>query len=302
MIASLGSALESIWFAILVAVPTLFGIFIAISIATTIAAVLMHAIVNDEPVDRSWENISCQTLELVGIFFTCVSQLMHFSFPAPKFRPHSRCKTPIILVPGYHMNRWSLLPLQYYLYRCGFENIWAINNPMLKDDIFIFVDELHTKVEQYYEQCGQQQIMLIGHSMGGLISRHYMEKYGTEKIRGQISFGTPYRGTKTYRLAKGKQGKQFKPGSDICNITTAPKVPHLIIWSTRDWVVVPSPNGHLDNSNEMVITDAGHLGMLVSVPVFKRVHSLLNKLEHHDSATSLEPSEEQVDEGQQAHG
>ena len=49
MIGSLGTALESIWFAILVAVPTLLGIFIVISVATTIAAVLMHAIVNDEP-------------------------------------------------------------------------------------------------------------------------------------------------------------------------------------------------------------------------------------------------------------
>ena len=279
MIGILGSTLESIWFALLVATPVIFGIFVAISVATTIGGVLMHAIVNDEPVDRSWENISCQTLELVGIFFTCLSQLMHFSFPAPKFRPNSPCKTPIILIPGYHMNRWSLLPLQYYLYRCGFENIWAINNPILKDDILIFADHLHEKVEQYYEHCGHEPIMLIGHSMGGLISRHYMEKYGTDKIKGQISFGTPYRGTKAYRLGRGRQGRQFKPGSEVCNITTAPSVPHLIIWSKKDWVVVPSVNGHLDDSNEMVITDAGHLGMLVSVPVFQRVHTLLDKIE-----------------------
>ena len=279
MIGSLGSTLESIWFGALVAIPTLLTIFIAISAATTIAGVLMHAIVDDKPVDRSWENVSCQTLELVGIFFTCISQLMHFSFAAPKYRADSSCKTPIILVPGYHMNRWSMLPLQYYLKRCGFENIWAINNPILKDDILVFADELHAKVEEYYAHCGGQQIVLIGHSMGGLVSRHYMQKYGTDKIKGQISFGTPYRGTKTYRLGKGTQGKQFKPGSEVCNITTPPPIPHLIIWSTRDWVVVPSANGHLDDSNEMIISDAGHLGMLVSVPVFRRVHSLLDQLE-----------------------
>jgi len=279
MIGSFGSTLESIWFGVLVAIPTLLTIFIAISVATTIAGVLMHAIVDDKPVDRSWENISCQTLELVGIFFTCISQLMHFSFAAPKYRADSPCKTPIILVPGYHMNRWSMLPLQYYLKRCGFENIWAINNPILKDDILVFADELHAKVEEYYAHCGGQQVVLIGHSMGGLVSRHYMQKYGTDKIKGQISFGTPYRGTKTYRLGQGTQGKQFKPGSEVCNITTPPPVPHLIIWSTRDWVVVPSANGHLDDSNEMVISDAGHLGMLVSVPVFRRVHSLLDELE-----------------------
>lgn len=186
------------------------------------------------------------------------------------------------------MNRWSMLALEYYLRRCGFQNIWAINNPILKDDVFQFVEHLHSCVEDYYARCGNQPIMLIGHSMGGLISRHYMQKYGTEKIKGQISLGTPYRGTKAYRLGRGLQGRQFKPGSNVCNITEAPDLPHLIIWSTRDWVVVPSSNGHLDNSNEMVISDAGHLGMLVSIPVFQRVHAFLDEQEtsseHSDSA------------------
>lgn len=266
----------------LVVVPLLFAVFVVISAGTTLAGVLMAAIVNDEEVDYSWENISCQTLELIGIFFTCISQFMHFNLPPPKYRPNAACKTPIILVPGYHMNRWSMLPLQYYLKRCGFENIWAINNPILKDDIFVFAENLHEKVEEYYDKCGHQPIMLVGHSMGGLISRHYMQKYGSDKIKGQISLGTPYRGTKAYRLGQGLQGRQFKPGSEVCNITEAPDLPHLIIWSKRDWVVVPSSNAHLDNSNEMVITDAGHLGMLVSVPVFQRVHSFLDEFEQSD--------------------
>ena len=272
------------WFSIFISwmvwvvIPIMLALFVIISAGTTVAGVLMAAIVNDEEVDCSWENISCQTLELIGIFFTCISQFMHFNIPLPKYQPNAPYTTPIILVPGYHMNRWSLLPLQFYLKRCGYHNIWAINNPILQDDIFEFVEHLHEKIEDYYERCGEQPIMLIGHSMGGLISRHYMQRYGTDKIMGQISCATPYRGTKAYRLGQGLQGRQFKPNSDVCNITEAPDVPHLIIWSTRDWVVVPSINAHLDNSNEMVITDAGHLGMLVSIPVFQRVHKFLDSL------------------------
>ncbi len=261
-----------------VGVPILLGLYVVISIATTVGGVLMHAIVNDEPVDFSWENISCQTLELVGIFFTCISQMMHFSLPMPKKQHDSPNSTPIILVPGYHMNRWSLLPFQVYLYRCGYHNIWPINNPILKDDVFEFVENLHTCVEAYYE-VHKEPIILLGHSMGGLIGRHYIERYGSEKIKAQISCGTPYRGTKTYRLAKGLLGTQFKPDSNVCCITEAPDIPHLIIWSTRDWVVVPCPNAHLDHSNEMVITDAGHLGMIVSIPVFRRVFEFIDSLQ-----------------------
>jgi len=274
----LSTTLEWIWMGILVIGPAILAITIIGSIASTIAGVLMHAIVNDQPVDRSWENISAQTLELVGIFFTFLSQLMHFSFAAPKHQASSPCQTPIILVPGYQMNRWSLAPLQYYLYRCGYHNIWAINNPILKDDVLVFVEHLKEKIDLYYEQNQQRKIIVIGHSMGGLISRHYIEKYGSEKVAATISMGTPYRGTKTYRLGRGTVGRQFKPGSDICNITDAPSLPHLIIRSTRDWVVVPFENTHLDNANEMIITNAGHLGMLVSVPVFQKIHHFVDEL------------------------
>jgi triacylglycerol lipase len=263
---------------VLVLGPAVLAVTVIGSIASTIAGVLMHAIVNDQPVDHSWENISCQTLELVGIFFTFLSQMMHFSFAAPKYKPHSPCQTPVMLIPGYQMNRWSLGPLQYYLHRCGYHNIWAINNPILKDDVLIFVEHLKEKIDLYYEQNQQRKIILIGHSMGGLICRHYIEQYGTEKVEATISLATPYRGTKTYRLARGTVGRQFKPDSDICNITEAPPLAHLVIRSTRDWVVVPFENTHLNTANEMIITNAGHLGILVSVPVFQKIHDFVDGL------------------------
>jgi len=291
---SITELFNTIWTAILIGTPLVLLLTILGSVVTTIAGVLMHAIVNDEPVDMSWENISCQTLELVGIFFTFLSQLMHFSFDAPPHKPNSPCPNPIILVPGYHMNRWSMGPLQYYLYRCGFQNIWAINNPMLKDDVWIYAEHLKEKVDQYYAQNNNQKIILIAHSMGGLVCRHYINKYGTDKVLCTISLGTPYRGTKTYRLGRGNVGRQFKPGSDVCNITEAPPLPHLIIRSTRDWVVVPFENTHLNGANEMIITDAGHLGILVSIPVFQRVHqfvdTLLTEQNDTEAVTDLETS------------
>ncbi len=287
MIASLGSWIDTIWMGILVGTPLIFALAVAGSVITTVAGVLMHAIVNDEAVDVSWENISCQTLEIVGIFFTFLSQAMHFSPDQPAYKNTSPHPNPILFVPGYQMNRWSLAPLQYYLYRRGYHNSWAINNPILKDDVFVFVENLKDKIDALHEQSGQP-IHLIAHSMGGLICRHYIEKYGTEKVASTISLATPYRGTKTYRLGRGKVGRQFKPGSEVCSITTAPPVPHLIVRSTRDWVVVPFSNTALDDANDLVITNAGHLGVLVSVPVFQHIHRFLDELSERIESTTIE--------------
>lgn len=39
------------------------------------------------------------------------------------------------------------------------------------------------------------EIFLVGHSMGGLIARLYLEKYEPQKIRGLITMGTPHQGS-----------------------------------------------------------------------------------------------------------
>ena len=240
----------------------------------------LQAVVNKERVDISWENLFCNTLEALGFLYILFAQFLFWDTSPPKIPTQSRRRKdfPILMVPGYALNRWSLAALRRYLHQQGYTTIWATNNANLRDNIHIFVKDLAKKIDHYYA-LHQQPIVLIGHSMGGLICRQYIEQYGQAKIRATISLATPYRGTVTYRLGIGKVATQFKPNSEICNITEAPNLPHLIIRSRRDWTVLPFEMTHLNGANERIVSKAGHLGVLFSTLVFQHIRRFLQSLD-----------------------
>lgn len=246
-----------------------------------IIGVIIHAITNDRPVDMTWEHLSCTALEWAGCLAILPANIGWFSSNLPPLPP-TDCDTdknnphPIILVPGYSLNKTSFLALRIYLGRLGYSNIWAINNPVHKDDITEFIENLHQCVEEYYWRH-QRPITLIGHSMGGLIARHYIAKYGKEKVHSLVTIGTPWHGTLMHNLGLGKHVHQMKPHSVFCANPTPPDCPHLYIWSDRDWIVLPNSHAVVTGANQWKISSAGHLGMLGSVAVFKQIFDFLPK-------------------------
>ena len=57
---------------------------------------------------------------------------------------------------------------------------------------------INERLPQWRESSGNDtaKVILIGHSMGGLVSRYYLEKLeGWKDCRALITFGTPYRGS-----------------------------------------------------------------------------------------------------------
>ena len=244
----------------------------------TILGLLFYSFANDKPMEWSWENLSCQALELAAMILIGPLSWGWFSKLPPKIisdKNHPNLLTPIILVPGYSLNRLSFWALEIYLHNLGYRNIWAINNPILQDDIQAFIDNLHHCVEEWSWRNKGQSITLIGHSMGGLICRGYVEKYGNTKIRQMVSIGTPFKGTMVHRFGFGKHVHQMAPNREFAQNPHPPNCPHLCIWSTRDWIVLPSKNALLENANTWSTSTTGHLSMLMSSSVFQKIHEFL---------------------------
>ena len=56
---------------------------------------------------------------------------------------------------------------------------------------------------------------LIGHSLGGLIARYYVQCLGgDERVHTLVTLGTPHGGTATAYLRARPAGRQLRPGSD----------------------------------------------------------------------------------------
>src|SRR5207253_486297 len=56
-------------------------------------------------------------------------------------------------------------------------------------------DCLMTQVQSVFQQTGNTKVILIGHSMGGLVIRDYLSKYGyLNQVKAFFSLGTPHAG------------------------------------------------------------------------------------------------------------
>ncbi len=54
---------------------------------------------------------------------------------------------------------------------------------------------LDQKINEVLAATGKSKVVLVGHSMGGMLARHYILKYGVGKVDQIITFGTPYLGS-----------------------------------------------------------------------------------------------------------
>lgn len=192
--------------------------------------------------------------------------------------------TPILLIPGYFCNRGCWLVFARLLRRLGVSNIYTIDPKPLTGDIRDFAQQVAEKVDAILSATHAGRINLVGHSMGGLIARYYIDRLGgAAKVGVCVTIGSPHHGTLLSRLAPGTNGKQMCPESEF--LTDLNRLEHVnkgtrfvSIWSTFDNMCVPPTSSVLGGNAENISLDyMGHLTMICSPNVAKLVRDRLNK-------------------------
>jgi pimeloyl-ACP methyl ester carboxylesterase len=125
------------------------------------------------------------------------------------------------------------------------------------------------------------RLHLVGHSMGGVIMRWFMQELGGDpRVVQTISLGSPFNGTRHARLMPSPCGRDIRPNSKLLarlrQGSARIAVPHLSIAAALDSVVTEStfwPVG-----DRVTIRDCGHNGLLfhptVASLIVRRVRSL----------------------------
>lgn len=180
----------------------------------------------------------------------------------------------MVLLPGafgqelVYWNAW-----EYFLERDGF-HVYATTFPRLTlSDLRAAAQLLAQKVDEVLAVEDARRVALIGHSMGGLIGRHYIKFLGgSDKVSRLACLGTPHHGTWTAATAPILTGtRQIVPGSPFLNELNDPStdhggVPITNVWTKWDGVVIPSESALLElpGVENHSIPYAGHWGLLVS--------------------------------------
>ena len=183
---------------------------------------------------------------------------------------------PIILVHGYGMSRSCFQLLALRLSRVGLGPMhgfeyWTV------DPIQETAARLAAYIEAVRAARGSDQVDLIGHSMGGLVSRYLVTcAGGAERVANLVTIGSPHSGT---ALARGGRVEQLSPRSPVLAEMTAARGPWptaMTAIASRCDCIAPPERAGFEGAELVVYDDLGHLGMLASRRVAAEIARRLN--------------------------
>jgi predicted alpha/beta hydrolase family esterase len=221
--------------------------------------------------------------EIVAVFLSVL--LYPFGYVAgerspARLRPGER---PLILCHGYRHNRSAFFLLRYRLRKAGWGNVVVPNFRPVSASVPHFAEQLSEKARLAMSDAGCDKVDLVGHSMGGLVVRYFIEKLGGASCVGTaITVGAPHRGTKMAALGLFKTADQFRTDSslikDLCGQASSHGSVNVVsVWSDFDNMVLPPENAMLPQPcDSFMVRGVGHVAMLFSGQVFERLRLALS--------------------------
>ncbi len=161
--------------------------------------------------------------------------------------------------------------LDHTLRRRGFRTVSAYDYGWLTRDIPTAAVLLGEAIEKLAADTGYERIHVIGHSLGGLLARYYVQRLGgDERVHTLVTLATPHQGTVLARaLPVGPLVRQLAPGSAVLRELAEPApgcLTRFVAFSSDlDHLVVPSRHARIEhpdlNATNISIPGVGHLSM-----------------------------------------
>ncbi|MYW68378.1 alpha/beta fold hydrolase [Streptomyces sp. SID8379] len=195
-------------------------------------------------------------------------------------------KPPVLLLHGFIDNRSVFVLLRRSLAQHGRNQVESLNYSPLTCDIRTAATLLARHVTQLCERTGQDRIDIVGHSLGGLIARYYVQRLGGDaRVRTLVTLGTPHAGTRIAPLADAHPiVRQMRPDSAVMEELKAPapgcRTRFVSFWSDLDQLMVPLETACVDHPDLLVqnvrVTGIGHLALPVHPAVATGVRQALD--------------------------
>lgn len=195
-------------------------------------------------------------------------------------------RRPVVLLHGFVDNRSVFVLLRRALARHGRDHVESLNYSPLTWDLRAAAEELGRRVEETCARTGQAEVDVVGHSLGGLVARYYVQCLGGDaRVRTLVMLGTPHSGTTVAPLADAHPlVRQMRPGSEVLRELAGPapdcRTRFVSFWSDLDQVMVPVETARLDHPDLLVhnvrVSGIGHLALPVHPTVVAGVLEALD--------------------------
>ncbi|MGW4871312.1 esterase/lipase family protein [Streptomyces chartreusis] len=193
---------------------------------------------------------------------------------------------PVVLLHGFIDNRSVFVLLRRNLAQHGRHQVESLNYSPLTCDIRTAAELLGRHIEGICERTGSRQVDVVGHSLGGLIARYYVQRLGGDhRVRTLVTLGTPHSGTNVVPLANAHPiVRQMRPGSPILEELARPapgcRTHFVSFWSDLDHLMDPLETACIDHPDLLAqnvrVSGVGHLALPVHPAVAAGIRQALD--------------------------
>ncbi|HLX27744.1 MAG TPA: alpha/beta fold hydrolase [Casimicrobiaceae bacterium] len=215
-----------------------------------------------------------------------IPRLMLYSFlvrdpsPAP-------IKAPVLLVHGVLCNAGIWRRLARYLRENDVDGIYSLSYGPPLASVDSFAEQLARKIDAIVAATGAAKIIIVAHSMGGLVARAYIRAHGNARIARVVAIGTPHHGSVLAWFCPGAALAQMRPGNAwlaaLNDEKMDPSLRFVSLWSWHDSMVAPQTSSELPGAVDVTLAGVGHNALLGDGRVFEFVRREI------EEARKLEP-------------
>jgi hypothetical protein len=179
-------------------------------------------------------------------------------------------RIPVLLVHGLVDNRSVFSVMHRSLRRRGFSHVFTWNYSPLLTDVARGAADLGAYIERICEQTGHDRVHVVGHSLGGLISRYSVQRQGGDRrVESLVTLGTPHEGSVWAHVLPTPLIRQLRPGSPVLRQLAEPapgcRTRVTAIYSDLDQIVVPTSSGRCEHpdlqARNVLFRGIGHVSL-----------------------------------------
>lgn len=180
---------------------------------------------------------------------------------------------PVLLIHGYGCNSGYWHSMSRKLREAGITH-QAVSLEPVFGDIDSFVPAIHEAVERLCQESGSPLVVLLAHSMGGLVARAYLCVHGDARIARVITLGTPHHGTGLAGFGMGDNSEQMRwiaaesggtPSAWLQQLAAREDCKRyalfVSIYSHHDNIIAPQTSSELPGARNIDLHGIGHVAL-----------------------------------------
>jgi triacylglycerol lipase len=191
-------------------------------------------------------------------------------------------RNPVLLVHGITDTTVVFRQMVGYLSGRGW-SVYSFN--MIPNNGDRPLDNLAAQVADYVAKNfdPKQPLDVIGFSMGGIVSRYYIQRLGgIERVQRFISISAPNNGTLAGYLSYRPGCVQMRPDSEFLrdlnrDCAMLGRLNFTVLWTPYDLIIVPANSSQMPVGKEVIVPVRLHSWMLADERCLKAVAAALSE-------------------------